>query len=140
MIRRILPALATAALACAPAASPAVPTPTRPAFVVKVTSGARENVAVDWAIFPDESWPLEGRRDRTPFELDLPAGRVAAIFRPTTPGRQVEITVFRREQDGSLLRVFRSPSLPIAFVVRDRGDSVPAILGPESERALGQER
>lgn len=134
------PLLLLAALlpACAASsASPATPEPApaavaaRPlsSFVVKVTSGTREGVEVDWAIFPDESWPLEGRRDRTPFQLDLPQGRVAAIVRPTGRNRRLEVSLYRRLRDGSLERL-QPPTgpLPIAVVVAEPGDTVPRVL------------
>jgi hypothetical protein len=124
-------------LACAPGPS-AQPAPrSSPSFLIKVTTGQRESVSVDWAIFPDESWPLEGRRDRTPFELELPPGRVAVILRPTVAGRTLEVTLYHRDSDGSLLRLQRSPSLPIAVVVVERGDSIPTVLGPEAAATLG---
>ncbi|MBK7713994.1 MAG: hypothetical protein IPI38_00965 [Gemmatimonadetes bacterium] len=125
-----------AASSASPATPEPAPTPAaaRPlsSFVVKVTSGAREGVEVDWAIFPDESWPLEGRRDRTPFQLDLPQGRVAAIVRPTGRNRLLEVSLYRRLRDGSLERL-QPPSgpHPIAVVVSEPGDSVPRILAPD---------
>jgi len=118
-----LPAPAAAAAAEEP--------PAGRSFVVRVTSGDRIGVDVDWAIFPDESWPLEGRRDHTPFQLDLPAGRVAVIVRPTNPRRTLEVTLFRRASDGSL-KALGPASAPqaIGVVVVEPGDSVPTLLRP----------
>lgn len=135
MLAALLPACA------ASSASPATPEPApaaaaaRPlsSFVVKITSGARDGVEVDWAILPDESWPLEGRRDRTPFQLDLPEGRVAAIVRPTGRRRLLEVSLYRRLRDGSLERL-QAPTGPlsIAVVVAEPGDTVPVILSPDA--------
>ncbi len=128
---------ATLMLGCAPVAPP-TPNPSGSrGFVIKVTTGQRESVSVDWAILPDESWPLEGRRDRTPFELDLPQGRVAALFRPTAAGRLLEVTVYQRDRDGSLVPLARSGTLPIAVVVREPRDTLPRILGPAATDAVG---
>jgi len=129
------------ALACAPVASPGGATPAAQAssasYVVRVTTGDREGVEVDWAIFPDASWPLEGRRDRTPFQLDLPAGRVAALLRPTRRNGRLEVTILRREADGTLRRLGTSASLPIAVVVAERASDPPAVLGPDQAATLG---
>lgn len=137
---RVLLALLPLSLACAPAAPPGGTTPAaqaRSAYVVRVTTAEREGVEVDWAIFPDESWPLEGRRDRTPFQLELPEGRVAVLLRPTRRNGQLEVTLLRREADGSLLRLGTSPRLPIAVVVAERGSEPPTVLGPDQAAALG---
>lgn len=141
-MRHVLLVLAALLPACAASsASPATPEPapaaaaTRPlsSFVVKVTSGAREGVEVDWAIFPDESWPLEGRRDRTPFQLDLPQGRVAAIVRPTGRNRLLEVSLYRRLRDGSLERLQPATApLSIAVVVVEPRDTLPTILTPSA--------
>ncbi|MBL8980119.1 MAG: hypothetical protein JNM53_17005 [Gemmatimonadetes bacterium] len=135
------PLLLLLALACAPVAHPGGTSSAAQApaasYVVRVTTGDREGVEVDWAIFPDESWPLEGRRDRTPFQLDLPAGRVAALLRPTRRTGRLEVTILRREPDGTLRRLGTSASLPIAVVVADRASEPPAILGPDSAPGLG---
>ena len=141
---RLVPlALAAAALLGGCVASSATPLPATPApaaaeeppagrgFVVRVTSGDRVGVDVDWAIFPDQSWPLEGRRDRTPFQLDLPSGRVAVIVRPTNARRTLEVTIYRRAADGSLKALGpASTPRPIAVVVAEPGDSIPALLAP----------
>ncbi len=135
-------ALATATLLSGCVASSATPLPaptpaaveaepTGRGFVMRVTSGERVGVDVDWAIFPDASWPLEGRRDRTPFQLDLPSGRVAVVVRPTNPRRTLEVTLYRRSADGSLKALGpASAAQPIGVVVLEPGDSVPSLLGP----------
>lgn len=138
---RVPPLLLLLALACAPVGQPGGVSPTAQApaasYVVRVTTGDREGVEVDWAIFPDESWPLEGRRDRTPFQLDLPGGRVAALLRPTRRSARLEVTILRREADGTLRRLGTSASLPIAVVVADRASDPPAVLGPDQAATLG---
>lgn len=135
------PFLLLLGLACAPTAPPGGASPAAPAsaasYVVRVTTGDREGVEVDWAIFPDESWPLEGRRDRTPFQLDLPEGRVAALLRPTRRNGRLEVTILRREADGTLRRLSTSASLPIAVVVSERPSEPPVVLGPEQAAPPG---
>lgn len=137
---RVPLSLLVLALACTPVASPGAAAPAAQAsaasYVVRVTTGDREGVEVDWAIFPDESWPLEGRRDRTPFQLDLPAGRVAALLRPTRRHGRLEVTILRREADGTLRRLGTSASLPIAVVVVERPPDPPAVLGPDQAATL----
>lgn len=110
--------LGAATLACAPAGP--VPAPAAGGeYVVRVSTGDRENVAVDWAILPDEGWPIEGQRDRTPFTTTLPAGQVAAIFRTRSGGTALELTILRREADGSLRRLTTASGLTLGAVTVD---------------------
>ena len=121
--------------ACAP--SPATAPPATPRYVVRVTSGEVEGLAVDWAIFPEEGWPLEGRRDRTPFQTELPAGRVAAMFRPTRSGAKLEIGILLRQSDGALKRVSKYSALPLAVVVIEPKSELPSVLGSAEPLVVG---
>jgi hypothetical protein len=105
--------------------------------VVRISSGEVEGLSVDWAIFPDEGWPVEGRRDHTPFQTELPAGRVAAMFRPTLPGAKLEVVVLRRQPDGSLKRVSGWGALPLAVVVVEPKAELPSILSSAEPTVLG---
>jgi hypothetical protein len=90
-----------------------------PTYVVRVASGDREGVPVDWAILPDEGWPLEGRRDRTPFTTDLPSGQVAALFRIKTHSPVLDLTLLRRMPDGTLERLTTVTGLSLGAVLVD---------------------
>ena len=124
--------------ACAPPPTPAAPV--SPRYVVRVTSGDVNGLAVDWAIFPEEGWPLEGRRDRTPFETELPAGRVAAMFRPTDSTAKLEIVILRHQSDGRLKRVSKYHAMPLAVVVVEPTAAEPSVLGEVEPMVVSADR
>lgn len=139
MRARFFPAAVLVGLtSCIPAHTAAPPAPAR--YVVRVTTGEVQGLAVDWAIFPEEGWPLEGRRDRTPFQTELPPGRVAAMFRPTLSGEKLEIAIFLHRSDGSLKRVSRYSALPLAVVVLEPNAEQPSVLGSAEPLAIGAAR
>lgn len=113
--------------ACAPKA-PGTPTLGSQNYVVRVSSGDHEGVAVDWAILPDEGWPVDGRRDRTPFSTDLPSGQVAALFRVKGHAPVLDLTVLRRMSDGTLQRVARASRTAFGVVILDPAAGTPQIL------------
>ena len=117
-MRALVVVLGAAALACTPA-GPVPATAGDGEYVVRVTTGDRENVPVDWAILPDEGWPIEGQRDRTPFTTTLPAGQVAAIFRTRSRETTLELTILKREADGSLRRLTTAGGLSLGAVTVD---------------------
>lgn len=121
--------------ACTPAPAPAPPA--SPRYVVRVTSGEVEGLPVDWAIFPEEGWPLEGRRDRTPFQTELPVGRVAAMFRPTRSGAKLEVSILLHQSDGTLKRMSRYSALPLAVVVVEPKAEQPSVLGSAEPMVVG---
>ena len=135
MISRPIPIVISCLLllACAPKA-PGTPTLPPQNYVVRVSSGDLEGVAVDWAILPDEGWPVDGRRDRTPFSTDLPSGQVAALFRVKGHTPVLEITVLRQLPDGTLQRVAQARRTAFGVVVLDPATGNPEILttpGPD---------
>ena len=131
MQSRLLPALGFALLlACAPASSMTSATPDPTEYVVRVTSGEIEGVAVDWALVPADAWPVEGRRNDTPFLIELPHGRVALMIRPKQEERLIEVTLLRRELDGTVQRLETIGPVPLAVVAVQRGGGAPEILVP----------
>ncbi|HXW97220.1 MAG TPA: hypothetical protein VEI47_06505 [Gemmatimonadales bacterium] len=136
-MRQRFPALLSLLAAACIAPPPATPSPHPPgAYVVRVTSGNRKGVQVDWAMVPDASWPIEGQRDKTPFELTIPTGRVATVFRPTSPTNLLEVTLLERQRDGTLRSILTSASTPVAVVVLDPAVGDPLVLAPEAGRRL----
>ncbi|MDZ4864702.1 MAG: hypothetical protein SGJ01_14825 [Gemmatimonadota bacterium] len=128
---RLLPAVVSALLlACAPASSMTSATPDRTEYVVRVTSGETEGVAVDWALVPEDAWPVEGRRNDTPFLIELPHSRVALMIRPKQEDRLIEVTLLRREHDGTVKRLETIGPVPLAVVAVRRGGGAPEILVP----------
>ena len=128
--RRWIPAVLLGALAaCLPAPTPQTGPQVEPTYVVRVTSGDRD-VAVDWAILPDEGWPVENGRDHTPFQAVLPQGRSAALFRPTGSNETLTVAILRRARDGFLTPLQEVTGLPIALVVVNAAGSVPSVVGP----------
>ena len=124
-------------LTCAPPPAGG-PGPVRPeTFVVRVSSGDLEGLPVDWAILPDEGWPLDGRRDRTPFSTELPAGQVAALFRAKTHAAVLELTLLRRQPDGTLRRVASATGLPLGAVIVDPPSGRAEILTTRVTASLG---
>jgi len=98
-----------------------------------------EGVAVDWAILPDEGWPVDGRRDRTPFSTDLPSGNVAALFRVKGHTPVLELTVLQRLPDGTLKRVAAAHHTAFGVVVLKPGTGNPEILTTSDTDGLGQQ-
>ena len=129
MHSRVLSALlASTILACAPTSSITNTGPASARYVVRVMSGEVEGVAVDWAFFPEDAWPVEGRRDATPFQIGLPAARVALLIRPTQSARAIEITLLQRQGDGTLRRLQTVVPVPLAVVTLDRESGAPIVL------------
>lgn len=114
--------------ACAPPA-PQGAVPGHATYVVRVSTGDREGVQVDWAILPDEGWPVDGRRDRTPFSTELPGGQVAAIFRSRTGSPPLQLVLLKRLPDGTLKRITVADDLTLGVVVIDPGTRREEILG-----------
>jgi hypothetical protein len=131
-------ALLLGLIACTPPPAPA--SPASPRYVVRVTSGDVSGLPVDWAIFPEEGWPLEGRRDRTPFQTELPAGRVAAMFRPTDSTVKLEIAILLHQSNGSLKRVSRYNAMPLAVVVVEPTAEEPSVLSEVAPTVVSADR
>jgi hypothetical protein len=121
---------------CAPSAPAPGTAPVAPEYAVQVTTGEYQGIGVDWAVLPDGSWPPEGRRQKTPFQLTLPRGRTVAVFRPVPAGMQLEVTLLRREGGGAWRRLFTSASLPVAVAIIEPGTGTPTVVGP-SPQSLG---
>lgn len=119
---------------CRPASSPvAGPSPQAPGrYQVRVSTGSREGVVVDWAVLPEEGWPLEGQRGRTPFVTLLPPGRVSAIFRAAPGSNDLEISVSLRLSDGSYQRIASIAGIPTGVVIVEPGARI-QVLGPGAE-------
>jgi hypothetical protein len=122
-----LAALSLLLLACAPQ-PPAGPGPSAQGYVVRVSTGEIEGVAVDWAILPDEGWPVDGGRDRTPFSRELPPGQVTALFRVRGRAAILELTVLKRLPDGTLKPVARANHSTVGVVLLDPARETPSIL------------
>jgi hypothetical protein len=104
-------------------------------YVVRVSTGDREGISVDWAILPDEGWPVDGRRDRTPFTTELPTGRVAAIFRARPGAPPLEVTLLKRLPDGTLERHAVASDLTLGVVVIDPRSGRAEILASSAASA-----
>ncbi|MEO8634007.1 MAG: hypothetical protein ABI587_01910 [Gemmatimonadales bacterium] len=128
--RHLLALLSSTLLACAPTSSITSTGPASARYVVRVTSGETEGVAVDWAFFPEDAWPVEGRRDDSPFLIGLPEARVALLIRPKLPGREIEVTILQRKPDGTLGRLQTIGPIPLAVVSLDHSGGVPVLLAP----------
>jgi hypothetical protein len=123
-------------LTCAPRASGPAPLPHQ-TYVVRIASGDIEGVPVDWGILPDEGWPLDGRRDRTPFTTELPSGQVAALFRVKAPTPVLDLTLLRRMPDGTLQRLASASGLSLGAVLVDPPSGRAEILTTRATAALG---
>jgi hypothetical protein len=132
----LLPICVAGVPSCAAPASVPGAVPVATEYAVQVTTGEYQGIGVDWALLPDASWPPEGQRQKTPFQLTLPAGRTVAVFRPVPAGMQLEVTLFRREGGGGWRRVFTSASMPVAVAIIEPGTGTPTVVGP-SPQPLG---
>ncbi len=115
-------------LTCSPPPSSGPAPSSTQSYVVRVSSGDLEDVPVDWAILPDEGWPVEGRRDRTPFTTELPTGQVAAVFRAKSHTVMLDLTLLRRLPDGTLQRIATASGLPLGAVLVDPSSGRAEIL------------
>lgn len=122
---------------CSPPPSPGPAALPAQTYVVRVSSGDLEGVPVDWAILPDEGWPIDGRRDRTPFTTELPTGQVAAVFRAKTHAAVLELTLLRRLPDGTLQRLATASGLQLGAVLVDPPAGRAEILAPRVTASLG---
>jgi hypothetical protein len=120
---------------CTPSAPVPDAAPVPAEYAVQVTTGEYQGIQVDWAVLPDGSWPPEGRREKTPFQLALPRGRTVTVFRPVAAGVQLEVTLLRRE-NGAWRRVLTSPRLPVAVAIIEPGTGTPTVVGP-APQSLG---
>ena len=78
----------------------------------------------------EDAWPVEGRRNDTPFLIELPHSRVALMIRPKQEDRLIEVTLLRREHDGTVKRLETIGPVPLAVVAVRRGGGAPEILVP----------